>query len=113
LIDLDSRPSSTVPPEPKPAAQAHNQDAVSHNNVLHPTSNPKQIPVHQSTAIQAPVQNAPKQGNLLDFDDDVHSTTNKMSNLNMSHQVMQSRPLVVRTDTETSEAEVFVDAEEK
>lgn len=114
LIDLDSRPSSTAPSEPNAAAQKQNKSAVDHHNALHPTSNPQQIqPVHQSTATTAPIGNPPKQGNLLDMDDDVQNTTNKMSDLNVSHQAMQPRSPLLRTDTETSEADVFVDAEEK
>jgi hypothetical protein len=116
LIDFDSRPPSTVPPEPKVDAQAANKAAVENNeNILHPTSNPQVTsPVHQSTATQAPLGNA-KQGNLLDFDDDhdVRQTTSQMSNLNMSHQAMQPRSPLQRTDTGTSEVDVFVDAEEK
>lgn len=114
LIDLDSRPSSTVPPEPNAEAQKHNKAAVDHHNALHPTSDPQQtVPVHQSTATQAPVGNAPKQGNLLESDDDMHNTSNKMSNLNLQHQAMEPRPPVQRIDTETSDVDVFVDAEEK
>jgi hypothetical protein len=115
LIDFDSRPPSTAPPEPKVDPQAHNESAAAHNNILHPTSDPKITgPVHQATATQAPVGNAKQQeGNLLDFDDDVHQTTNQMSNLNVSHQAMQPRSPLQRADTGTSEVDVFVDAEEK
>lgn len=115
LIDFDSRPPSTVPPEPRVDAQAHNKAAAEHNNILHPTSDPQATgAVHQSTATQAPAGNAQQpEGNLLDFDDDMHQTTNKMSDLNMSHQAMQPRSPLERTDTGTSEVDVFVDAEEK
>ena len=116
LIDFDSRPPSTVPPEPKVDVQAHNNAAIEHNNILHPTSDPKQTggPVHQASVTQAPIGNVKQsEGNLLDFDDDVQQTTNKMSNLNMSHQAMQPRSALERTDTGTSEVDVFVDAEEK
>jgi hypothetical protein len=115
LIDFDSRPPSTAPPEPKIDAQAQNKAAAEHNNILHPTSDPQPTgAVHQSTATQAPAGNAkPGEGNLLDMDDDVHQTTNEMSNLNMSHQAMQPRSPLQRTDTGTSEVDVFVDAEEK
>ena len=60
-----------------------------------------------------PVQPTQQQGNLLDFDDDMHNTNSKMSNLNISHQAMKPRDPLVRTDTETSEMDVFVDAEDK
>lgn len=115
LIDFDSRPPSTAPPEPKIDAQAHNKAATDHHNILHPTSDPQTVtPVHQATATQAPLGNAKQgQGNLLDFDDDVHQTTNQMSNLNVSHQAMQPRAPLQRMDTGTSEVDVFVDAEEK
>ena len=81
---------------------------------MHPTSNPQQtVPLHQSTVTQQPVGNAPKQTNLLDFDDHKDSGLNdKMASLNMSHEPMKpdNTPLK-RTDTETSEQDVFVDAE--
>lgn len=115
LIDLDSRPPSTAPPEPKVDVQAQNKAAFEHQNALHPTSNPQPSgPVHQSTATQAPLGNAkPAEGNLLDFDDHVNQTTDQMSSLNMSHQAMQPRSPLARTNTGTSDVDVFVDAEEK
>ena len=51
--------------------------------------------------------------NLLDFDDHVNQTTDQMSSLNMSHQAMQPRSPLARTNTGTSDVDVFVDAEEK
>jgi hypothetical protein len=75
LIDLDSRPSSTAPPEPKQATQH--------------TSQPQK-----------------------NFMDDDTGVSNQMSKLNM-HETMQpegNKPLK-RTDTQTSELDVFVDAE--
>ncbi|ETN37551.1 uncharacterized protein HMPREF1541_07173 [Cyphellophora europaea CBS 101466] len=116
LIDFDSRPASTAPPEPKVDAQSHNKGATEQHNLLHPTSDPQQTqPVHQSTVTQAPTGNAKAAagGNLLDFDDEVHDTTNKVSSLNMSNPAMQPRSPLQRTDTGTSEVDVFVDAEEK
>lgn len=115
LMDFDSRPSSTAPPEPAASAQKHNLAASDHHNLLHPVSDPQQKgPIHQSTATTAPIGNPPKHGNLLDVDDDLHETTDKLSSLNVSHQAMQpSRTPLQRTDTETSDMDVFVDAEEK
>lgn len=105
LIDFDSRPSSTVPPETKPA-----QVSKTPSNLMHPTSDPQQTtPVHQSTVTQQPVGNPPKQANLLDFNDDASGMNDKMSNLNMNHAPMA--PVLKRTDTGTSEVDVFVDAE--
>lgn len=115
LIDFDSRPPSTAPPEPKADVQAQNKAATDHHNVLHPTSNPQSTgPVHQSTVTQAPIGNVKSQeGNLLEFDDNVNQTTDQLSNLNMSHQAMQPRSPLARTNTGTSDVDVFVDAEEK
>jgi hypothetical protein len=106
LIDFESRPSSTVPPEPKAEKQPQNN-----SNPMHPTSDPKTFPVHQSTVTPQPVGNPPKEANLLDLDDHNDSGMNdKMSNLNMNHAPMAPNPLK-RTDTGTSEVDVFVDAE--
>ena len=115
LIDFDSRPPSTAPPEAKVDVQAQNKAATEHHNVLHPTSNPQPTgPAHQSTVTPAPIGNAKAQeGNLLDFDDNVSQTTNQLSHLNMSHQAMQPRSPLARTNTGTSDVDVFVDAEEK
>jgi hypothetical protein len=105
LIDLSSRPSSTAPPEQSDA----------NKNILHPTSDPKQTPAPQlqNNATPAPVGNPPT-GNLLDHDDHGHAdVNNKMSNLNINHEPMvpQGARPIKRTDTETSETDVFVDAE--
>lgn len=99
LIDLDSRPTSTAPPE--------NTSNSIQGNPLHPTSNPKQVtPVHQSTAIAAPAGNQVPTGNLLDDD---HQLNDKMSNMTMQ-QPLQPKP-IQRTDTDTNEPEEFVDAQ--
>ena len=102
LIDLSSRPSSTTPPEPK-------ADPIA-GNPLHPTSNPKQAPMHQSTATPAPVGNPSKARNLLDDDQQMND---KMASMSMQQPLTpqgESRP-IKRTDTETSDTDVFVDAE--
>lgn len=81
LIDFDSRPPSTAPPESHPV-----------QNV----SNPQQT-MHRHTA------------SLMDDDEHIN---NQMSKLNM-HEAMipeGTKPLR-RADTETSEVDVFVDAE--
>ncbi|KAJ9616559.1 Oxysterol-binding protein OBPa [Cladophialophora chaetospira] len=81
LIDFDSRPPSTAPPEHPPTQSKSNQPQ----------------PTHQRTA------------SLMDDDDHLNAP---MSKLNM-HEAMKpegQKPLK-RTDTETSELEVFVDAE--
>jgi hypothetical protein len=80
---------------------------------MHPTSDPQQTPVHQSTVTPAPFGNQPKQASLLDYDDHEAATINtKTSSLNMNHEPMvpSGKPLE-RSDTETSETDVFVDAE--
>jgi hypothetical protein len=108
LIDLDSRPPSTAPPQ-STSTPTPEQPTPLLSNPMHPTSHPQQpTPLHQSTVVHAPVGNAPKQANLLDDDHDITGMDEKMSNLNMNHEPMM--PLK-RTDTETNETDVFVDAE--
>ena len=82
-MDFDSRPSSTAPPE---------------GNAMHPTSHPQTS--QQKTA------------NLMDDDGDVSHMNNQMSKMNM-HEAMvpDGKKPLKRTDTETSEPDVFVDAE--
>lgn len=102
LIDFNSRPSSTAPPENRPDPLA--------GNPLHPTSNPKQIPpIHEATTITAPGGNASRGGNFLD--DDRH-LNDKMASMSMQQPLQPSsgRP-IRRTDTETSELDEFVDAQ--
>ena len=79
---------------------------------MHPTSNPQQItPLHQSSIPQQPLGNA-AEANLLDHDHGDSGMNDKMTNLNMNHEPMvpDSKPLK-RIDTETSDTDVFVDAE--
>lgn len=99
LIDFDRSDSTTDPAK---------------GNPLHPTSNPKLAPVHESPANAAPARNTPKSDNLIEFDDD-HHLNDRTSKLSM-HEPLQpggstpGKP-IQRTDTETSENDVFVDAE--
>ena len=103
LIDLDSRPSSTV----QPPAPRSNPDPIA-GNPLHPTSNPRN-PVAQSSVTTAPVGNPPKAGNLMDDHDDMNA---KMASMSMHTALTpKSAPPITRNDTETSEVDVFVDAE--
>ncbi|KIW40537.1 hypothetical protein, variant [Exophiala oligosperma] len=101
LIDFDSRPSSNAPPVQK--------DSVAHNP-MHPTSDPQQTPIHQSTSTNAPIGNPPKSANLMDDDGGLNE---KMSGMKMQEAMVPqggSKPLK-RADTDTSEVDVFVDAE--
>lgn len=94
LIDLDTHNTANT--------RTTQQDPIA-GNPLHPTSNPKQIPVGQTTTQSSA-------GGLMDDD---HHLNKQMGNMSL-HQPLtpsgQSKPLQ-RTDTETSETEVFVDAE--
>ena len=98
LIDLDAPQSS--------------RDPIA-GNPLHPTSNPKQAPLLQASSLTAPVGNPQKMGNS--FIDDNNVLNDKMANMSVLQPSTSSVPAVgrpiKRTDTETSEAEVFVDAE--
>lgn len=77
-------------------------------NLMHPTSNPKQNPIAYDSAITAPIGNAPKSSNLLDD----HDLDNKMAGMSMQAPLTPKGPAPIkRTDTETSETDVFVDAE--
>ena len=80
---------------------------------MHPTSDPQQpVPLHQSTVTAQPVGNPPPKADLLDDEHDMPGMSAKMSNLNINHEAMvpDGTPLK-RTDTETSDTDVFVDAE--
>ena len=105
LIDFDSRPPSVAPPEPvtKPDIAG---------NPIHPTSNPQQTPVHQSTTVNAPIGNPPKTANLMDDDHHLTGMNSQVSNMSL-HQplVPGGKTPLKRSDTETSEVDVFVDAE--
>jgi hypothetical protein len=106
LIDFDSRPPSVAPPEPATKAEPIA------GNPLHPTSNPQPTPVHQSTTLNAPIGNPPKTANLMDDDDHFSDMNNQVSNLSLQQpMVPQGRGPLQRTDTETSDVDVFVDAE--
>lgn len=101
LVDLDPhRPQGSNTAQPDPIA----------GNPLHPTSNPKQIPGSAPTAQVPLTGNSRASGGLMD--DDRH-LNQQMGNMSL-HQPLtpsgQSKPLQ-RTDTETSETDVFVDAE--
>ncbi len=76
---------------------------------MHPTSDPQQTPIHQSTAINAPHGNPPKKANLMDDD---HDLSHEMSQMKMHEAMVPQGPAPIkRADTETSEVDVFVDAE--
>ncbi|KIX07869.1 uncharacterized protein Z518_02523 [Rhinocladiella mackenziei CBS 650.93] len=91
LIDFDSRPPSTAPPEP-----TKKDPGV--GNPVDPASNTHQYP--SQTA------------NLMDDDDDISYMNNQMSKMKM-HEAMvpEGKKPLKRADTETSEMDVFVDAE--
>lgn len=109
LIDFDSRPPSVAPPEP--ATKPTKEDPIA-GNVLHDTKNPQPTPVHQSTTLNAPVGNPPKTANLMDDDDHLSGVNNQVSNLSLQQpMVPQGRGPLQRMDTDTSEVDVFVDAE--
>ncbi|KAK5197911.1 Oxysterol-binding protein OBPa [Exophiala xenobiotica] len=100
LIDFDSKQ-----PEPAPPAQRNSMAG----NAMHPTSNPQQTPVHQSTTMNAPLGNAPKSANLMDDDGGLNDQMSRLK----THEAMQpegQKPLK-RADTDTNEVDVFVDAE--
>ena len=107
LIDFDSRPPSVAPPE----SASSKADPIA-GNILHDTKNPKPTPVHQSTALNAPVGNPPKTANLMDDDDQMSGVNNQMSNMSLQQPMIpQGRTPLARMDTDTSELDVFVDAE--
>ncbi|OQV05951.1 hypothetical protein CLAIMM_10601 [Cladophialophora immunda] len=84
LIDFDSRPPSTAPPE---------------SHAKQPNSQPQQTS-HQQTA------------NLMDDDNDMSHMNSQMSKMNM-HEAMvpEGQKPLRRADTDTSEVDLFVDAE--
>ena len=97
LIDFDSRPSSTAPPEP-----------VRHVNPgpaqpAQPTSFSQQVPLSQSTTV-----NPPRGSSLMDDD-----LSHDMSKMNMhATMVPQGTKPLQRADTNTNEVDTFVDAAE-
>ncbi|EXJ87258.1 hypothetical protein A1O3_04217 [Capronia epimyces CBS 606.96] len=109
------RPQSDAQPtdnlidfDPKPATA---KEGVAGNSV-YSTSNAQQSPVHQATTINAPAGNPPKTANLMDDDEDVSHMNTQMSKINM-HETMvpHGQAPLKRADTETSDVDVFVDAE--
>lgn len=108
LIDFNSRPPSVAPPE------ANTRVEPIAGNPLHPTSDPQPTPVHQSTTLNAPIGNPPKTTtNLMDDDErQLSEMNNGVSSMSL-HQPMvpQGRDPLQRADTETSDVDVFVDAE--
>lgn len=117
LIDFGAQPQSsgTAPLQPQSIPSSSRQqmgaDPIA-GNPLHPTSNPKQGPIHETTTTAAPVGNPLKQANLMD---DNYHLNDRMANMSMQqpmHPTSQgdARP-IKRLDTETSETDVFVDAE--
>ncbi|KIW88272.1 uncharacterized protein Z519_11383 [Cladophialophora bantiana CBS 173.52] len=84
LIDFDSRPPSTAPPE---------------NHATQHISQPQQT-AQQKTA------------NLMDDDNDLSHMNNQISKMNIhAAMVPEGKKPLRRADTDTSEVDVFVDAE--
>ncbi|EXJ83532.1 hypothetical protein A1O1_07155 [Capronia coronata CBS 617.96] len=106
LIDFDSKPPITVPP------RAPSQPGTLPAYPILPPPNLNQAPVHESTTVKAPGGNAPQTANIMDDDEDMSNMRSQMSNLKM-HQTMvpQGHRPLKRADTETSDVDVFVDAE--
>ena len=94
LIDLDSRPPSTAPPEKQLKG-----------NPMHPTSNPQ-------PALQ-PQTNSTNQNSLLDDDHDhgVGGLSERMKTMSTHEPLQPGAHKLKRTDTDTGENETFVDAE--
>ena len=89
-------------------------------NPLHPTSNPKQIipqetatpgasSIHDATTVVGPSGNASKTSSTL-MDDQLNNQMSSMTMQPLTPTAGRDRP-IKRTDTETSDVEVFVDAE--
>lgn len=113
LIDFDSRPPSTAPPEANVKT-----DSIA-GNPIHPTSNPQPTPIDQAVtqniapAGVPPPRNIGSSQNLMDDHDDNMSLINhQTSNLDLHKPLVPSgKSALKRSDTETSEVDVFVDAE--
>lgn len=77
-------------------------------NPLHPTSNPKQVPNQYGGPTPAPSSNAPRGGSLMDDDRQMNS---QMGNMSLHQPLTPAGQPIKRTDTETSDTDVFVDAQ--
>ena len=118
LIDFGghSQPQASSIPQSQPQAfpsysnQRTGADPIA-GNPLHPTSNPKQIaPIYDS--ITSSSSNAPKSSSLMD---DNYKLNDQMGSMSMQQPLYPTssadgRP-IKRMDTETSDTEVFVDAQ--
>ena len=103
LIDFESRPSSTAPPE---APEKSNPIA---GNPLHPTSDPQPTIGQQNNA---PRDVNSSSTNLMDDEDDMTHLSNQTSSMNLQQPLVPSgQAPLKRADTETSDVDVFVDAE--
>ncbi|KAI1609668.1 hypothetical protein EDD37DRAFT_643070 [Exophiala viscosa] len=97
LIDFDSRPSSTAPPEP--AGNVNPGPA----QPAQPTSYSQQVPLSQSATV-----NPPRGSSLMDDD-----LSHDMSKMNMhASMVPQGTKPLKRADTDSNEVDTFVDAAE-
>jgi len=119
LIDFGgpSQPQASAIPrsQPQPGPSYSNQrtsaDPIA-GNPMHPTSDPKQLAPIYSEVTAGPGGNPPPSNSLMDDD---RQLNDRMSGMSMQQPLNPTskgsgRP-IKRTDTETSEPEVFVDAQ--
>lgn len=112
LIDLESRPSSTAPPE-----TATKSDPIA-GNPLHPTSDPQPTTGQQAVTQKIAPGGVTSSGggssstNLMDHEDGMTHLSNQTSSLNLQKPLVPSgQAPLERADTESSDVDVFVDAE--
>ncbi|KAK5945594.1 Oxysterol-binding protein OBPa [Knufia obscura] len=106
-----SGPAPSQPRSIPPSMQQTSADPIA-GNPLHPTSNPKQVPIHEATTIGVPAGNPPRQTSLMDEDQHLNDKMGSMSMQQPLNPTSQGSGIPIkRTDTETSDTEVFVDAQ--
>lgn len=115
LIDFSTQPQSPNAAQPRSTSSSSKQQVNTDPKAgypLHPTSDSKQAPIHEATATPAPPGNPPKQSSLMDDDQDFND---KMASMSMQQPLNPTSrgdgTPIKRLDTETSDTDVFVDAE--
>ncbi|KAL2417300.1 Oxysterol-binding protein-like protein OBPalpha [Exophiala dermatitidis] len=116
LIDFDSKPApsnqpgSSQPTQPKESVAA---PAAPAGQAVQPTSNQQGVaPVYEAITVDPPTGHSSQSANLMDDDNDISHMNSQMSRLKM-HEAMvpEGQAPLKRADTETSEVDVFVDAQ--
>lgn len=106
-------------PQPNAESKPPADQTSSHRNTTHLTDNlidfdsrPPSTAPPQTTTKSTQQTKKSASANLMDDDDDISHMNNTMSKMNM-HEVMvpDGKKPLERSDTETSEVDVFVDAE--